>query len=168
MSSENIVLTRRIQLLIDSDDELLIKEAKEKLYNWQRVCFRAANQIMTHQFVQEQVKDFFYFTDVLNLNFIIVIKTEIHNDQIRIENQTISLVSMFILFSFYIYYALKQLMNIRNFFLPKILENSKVLKVLFYKTDRTAGRVPLIRIEFSSIENSVFIEKSPFSEHQRF
>jgi hypothetical protein len=67
MSSENIVLTRRIQLLIDSDDELLIKEAKEKLYNWQRVCFRAANQIMTHQFVQEQVKDFFYFTDDIRM-----------------------------------------------------------------------------------------------------
>ncbi|UEG51411.1 hypothetical protein LLH06_10545 [Mucilaginibacter daejeonensis] len=67
MGSENVVLTRRIQLLIDTEDELMIKEAKEKLYAWQRVCFRAANQIMTHQFVQDQVKDFFYFTEDVRL-----------------------------------------------------------------------------------------------------
>jgi IS605 OrfB family transposase len=63
MENEFLTLTRKIQLLIDSDDPLVIKEAKEKIYKWHRICFKAANQIMTHQFVQDQVKDFFYFTE---------------------------------------------------------------------------------------------------------
>jgi IS605 OrfB family transposase len=62
-NKDTIVLTRRIQLLINLDDKELISEAYKTLYQWQYTCFRAANYICTHLFLQEQVKDLFYFTD---------------------------------------------------------------------------------------------------------
>jgi IS605 OrfB family transposase len=63
MENNTMVLTRKIQLLIDSDDKEEVKTLKHKLYDWQWICFRAANMIMSHHFVQEQVKDFFYLTE---------------------------------------------------------------------------------------------------------
>lgn len=62
-----MVITRKIQLLIDTDDKEVVKQAQEKLYNWQWICFRAANMIMSHHFIQEQVKDFFYLTEDIKL-----------------------------------------------------------------------------------------------------
>jgi len=67
MEKDTMILTRKIQLLIDSEDKELIKAAKDQLYSWQRICFRAANMIMSHHFVQEQVKDFFYLTEEIKL-----------------------------------------------------------------------------------------------------
>ncbi|MEJ2905985.1 hypothetical protein WAE58_26330, partial [Pedobacter panaciterrae] len=67
MEKDTMILTRKIQLLIDSEDKEEIKAAKDQLYSWQRICFRAANMIMSHHFVQEQVKDFFYLTEEIKL-----------------------------------------------------------------------------------------------------
>ncbi|MFP8893253.1 hypothetical protein [Chryseobacterium sp. EZn1] len=62
MDKSTITLTRKIQLLIDVP---LIdkKEMWEKLYRYQNRCFRAANFIVSHLYVQEMIKDFFYFTE---------------------------------------------------------------------------------------------------------
>lgn len=60
MSNDTMVLTRKIQLLVDSSDKDFVHECFVKLYNWQYTCFRAANYIFTHQFIQEQLKDLFY------------------------------------------------------------------------------------------------------------
>lgn len=62
MEKSTITLTRRIQLLLDvpSDDK---KAIWEKLYRYQNRCFRAANLIVSHLYVQEMIKDFFYFTE---------------------------------------------------------------------------------------------------------
>lgn len=70
MASNTMVVTRKIQLLIDSEDKEVIKEAKDKIYQWHRICYRAANMIMSHQFVQEQVKDFFYLTEEIKLKIV--------------------------------------------------------------------------------------------------
>lgn len=67
MESRNMVVTRKIQLLIDSEDSGVVKHAIDQLYNWQWICFRAANMIMSHHFVQERVKDFFYLTEDIKL-----------------------------------------------------------------------------------------------------
>ena len=67
MENKRIIITRKIQLLIDSKDPEFIKQARNQLYQWQRICFKAANMIMSHQFVQEQVKDFFYLTEDVKL-----------------------------------------------------------------------------------------------------
>jgi hypothetical protein len=62
MEKSTITLTRKIQLLIDvpSDQK---KEMWEKLYRYQNRCFRAANLIASHLYVQEMIKDFFYLTE---------------------------------------------------------------------------------------------------------
>ena len=62
-NKDTIVLTRRIQLLINGDDKELISSAYKTLYEWQYTCFRAANYIFTHLFLQEQIKDLFYLND---------------------------------------------------------------------------------------------------------
>ncbi|OPB89013.1 hypothetical protein [Elizabethkingia ursingii] len=62
MEKTTMTLTRRIQLLIDvpSNEK---KEIWEKLYRYQNRCFRAANLIVSHLYVQEMIKDFFYLTE---------------------------------------------------------------------------------------------------------
>ena len=63
MNKDTIVLTRRIQLLINSRDKEVIKESYQKLYDWRYACYRAANYIFTHLYLQEQLKELFYLTD---------------------------------------------------------------------------------------------------------
>lgn len=62
MERSTMTLTRKIQLLIDvpSDQK---NEMWEKLYRYQNRCFRAANLIASHLYVQEMIKDFFYLTE---------------------------------------------------------------------------------------------------------
>lgn len=62
-NKDTIVLTRRIQLFVNLDDKELVGNAYKTLYQWQYVCFRAANYIFTHLFLQEQIKDLFYLND---------------------------------------------------------------------------------------------------------
>lgn len=63
MNKDTIILTRRIQLQINSSDKEVIKESYQKLYDWRYACFRAANYIFTHLFLQEQIKDLFYLDE---------------------------------------------------------------------------------------------------------
>jgi transposase len=67
MENKTIILTRKIQLLIDTEDPAILKDARDKLYHWQNISFRAANMIMTHHFAQENIKDFFYLTEGIKL-----------------------------------------------------------------------------------------------------
>jgi hypothetical protein len=63
MDDNTIILTRKIQLIIDSDDKEFIGQTYETLYRWRNICFKAANTIFTHRFVQEQVKELIYLTE---------------------------------------------------------------------------------------------------------
>jgi hypothetical protein len=67
MENSTMLVTRKIQLLVDSKDKEVVKQTIDQLYNWQWICFRAANLIMSHHFVQERVKDFFYLTEEIKL-----------------------------------------------------------------------------------------------------
>jgi len=58
-----VTITRKVQILFDISDKSELKDLYAKLYGWQRICHRAANYIATHQFIQENVKDIFYFED---------------------------------------------------------------------------------------------------------
>ena len=82
MENKTVIITRKIQLLIDSEDPEVVKQFREQLYQWQRICFKAANMIMSHQFVQEQVKDFFYLTEDIKLKL---------SDQKKDENGILTL-----------------------------------------------------------------------------
>ncbi|MEI3802337.1 MULTISPECIES: hypothetical protein [unclassified Chitinophaga] len=63
METRKIIVTRRIQLLINSDDDQVRHTTWETLWQWQHFCFRAANQISTHHFIQDQIKELFYLKD---------------------------------------------------------------------------------------------------------
>ena len=77
-----ITLTRRIQLLINvpSDEK---NEMWEKLYRYQNRCFRAANLIVSHLYVQEMIKDFFYLTEEIQYKL-----ADINKDQMGIFNRS--------------------------------------------------------------------------------
>jgi hypothetical protein len=57
------IITRKIQLLVNEPDKTIAGEVWQTLYRWQEVCFRAANTIMSHLFVQEQLPQMSYLAD---------------------------------------------------------------------------------------------------------
>ncbi len=63
MGNKKLHLTRRIQLVIDHPVPEERKEMLDKLYRFQNRCFRAANLIVSHLYVQEMIKDFFYLSE---------------------------------------------------------------------------------------------------------
>ncbi|MCX2678894.1 hypothetical protein OOZ15_02985 [Galbibacter sp. EGI 63066] len=63
MKSSTLKLTRKIQITVDLPTKEERKEAVNKLYQWQNRCYRAANLIVSHLYVQEMIKDFFYLTE---------------------------------------------------------------------------------------------------------
>jgi len=56
----SMILTRKIQIQVDSADKAFVSECWTTLLQWQYTCFRAANYIFTHYFLQEQIKDITY------------------------------------------------------------------------------------------------------------
>jgi len=63
MEKSTLILTRKIQLLIDLPTKEEKKVALDTLYQWQNRCFRAANLIVSHLYVQEMIKEFFYLSE---------------------------------------------------------------------------------------------------------
>ncbi len=63
MGKSTLKLTRKIQLLVDLPTREERKEALDTLYRWQNRCFRAANLIVSHLYVQEMIKEFFYLSE---------------------------------------------------------------------------------------------------------
>lgn len=74
MSADTVILTRKVQLIINSDDAAFIGEAYKTLYQWQYICFRAANYIFTHLFIQEQLKDLFYLKEEIKVKLVDAVK----------------------------------------------------------------------------------------------
>lgn len=70
MEGKKMVLTRKIQLLIDCDDKEQRTAYYEKLFKWQEMCFRGANFIFTHLFIQDQIRDIFYLTDDVKVKLV--------------------------------------------------------------------------------------------------
>tara|TARA_R110002051_G_scaffold117807_1_gene191660 strand:- start:7410 stop:8510 length:1101 start_codon:yes stop_codon:yes gene_type:complete len=63
MEKDRIKLTRKIQLQVDAPTHEEKREALETLYRWQNRCYRAANLIVTHLYIQEMIKEFFYLSE---------------------------------------------------------------------------------------------------------
>ncbi|MDB4921232.1 hypothetical protein [Mucilaginibacter sp.] len=63
MEKKTIVLTRKIRLRINTTDAEFKKECLKRMYGWQTACFRAANFIFSHHYLQDQIKELFYITD---------------------------------------------------------------------------------------------------------
>lgn len=63
MEKSTLKLTKKIQVLVDLPAKEEKKEAIGKLYQWQNRCFKAANLIVSHLYVQEMIKDFLYLSE---------------------------------------------------------------------------------------------------------
>jgi len=70
-------ITRKIKLNIVSD----VKESYKKLYDWNEMCFRAANTAATHMYFQSNMKEFFYLTDSAKILFSDINKTDKEKDK---------------------------------------------------------------------------------------
>jgi len=60
---KTVTLTRKIQVYVDTADAAEKDAAWTTLRNWQYACYRAANYIYTHQFLQGQVQNLLYLTE---------------------------------------------------------------------------------------------------------
>ena len=58
--ADTVLLTRKIQLRIDTTDPEVRQQVMDLLYKWQYLYFRAANHILTHLFVLVGLKQLFY------------------------------------------------------------------------------------------------------------
>ncbi|MGJ1376371.1 hypothetical protein ACR79Q_09450 [Sphingobacterium multivorum] len=63
MAADTMVLTRKIQVFVDCDDKEKRSEYFKKLFEWQDLVFRGANMVITHQYVQENLKDLIYLQE---------------------------------------------------------------------------------------------------------
>lgn len=67
MDNKPIILTRKIQVYVNCDDKEQRKGYYKQLFDWQRMCFRGANYIFTHYYLQDQIKDILYITDEIKV-----------------------------------------------------------------------------------------------------
>lgn len=64
---EKTFYTRKIRLIVDSQDSEYKKQVLDTLYQWRYICFKAANQIYTHHYVQQQIKELIYLSEQTKL-----------------------------------------------------------------------------------------------------
>jgi IS605 OrfB family transposase len=69
------VFTRKIQLLLQTATKEEWVEGYGRLLEWQRIVTRAANLIVSHHYVQEQLKEMMYLTDRVRVRL-----ADIHKD----------------------------------------------------------------------------------------
>lgn len=59
-----MIVTRKIEVVISATDNPdLRKEYKKQLYEWRNMIRKAANLIVSHKFVQQNIRDFAYIQD---------------------------------------------------------------------------------------------------------
>ena len=70
-----VTITRKVQINFDVPKTEL-QDSFKKVFEWQRIVHKAANWIMTHQYLMENVKDMFYLTDEIKLKLANIEKDE--------------------------------------------------------------------------------------------
>ncbi|GGH29220.1 transposase [Sphingobacterium alkalisoli] len=63
MANDTIILTRKVQIYIDCDEKEKRTEYFKKLFEWQDIVYRGSNMVLTHQYLQENIKDLIYLRD---------------------------------------------------------------------------------------------------------
>lgn len=63
MEKDTLILTRKVQIYLDCDDQEQRSAYYKKLFEWQDIVYRGSNMVMTHQYIQEQMKDLIYLRD---------------------------------------------------------------------------------------------------------
>lgn len=69
MSKETIVITRKIQVYVYEQDLEQKKAFIHTLYKWRDLVRKGANIIVSHKFVQDNVRDFVYLKDEIKEKF---------------------------------------------------------------------------------------------------
>ena len=64
---EKMFYTRKIRLIIDVEDFEQKGKILDMLYKWKFICYKAANQIYTHHYIQEQIRELIYLSDQTRL-----------------------------------------------------------------------------------------------------
>ena len=64
-----MIITRKIQVYIAEDDKEQRKEFLHTLYQWRDLVRRAANIVVSHKFIQDNIKDFVYVKDEIKDKF---------------------------------------------------------------------------------------------------
>lgn len=64
-----MIITRKIQVYVSETDADLRKEMVHTIYTWRDLVRRAANMIVAHKFVQQNVRDFVYIKDEIQEKF---------------------------------------------------------------------------------------------------
>ena len=64
-----MIITRKIQVYVSDSDKDRKKEFIHTLYQWRDLVRRAANVIVAHKYVQQQVRDFVYIKDEIQEKF---------------------------------------------------------------------------------------------------
>lgn len=57
------ILTRKIQILLDESNPEKRRVYQEQLYQWQNTVYKASNIAISHQFMQEHIKDILYLKE---------------------------------------------------------------------------------------------------------
>lgn len=63
MATDTIILTRKVQIFVDCDDKEKRAAYFKKLFTWQDLVYRGSNLVLTHQYIQENIKDFIYLKE---------------------------------------------------------------------------------------------------------
>lgn len=64
-----MVITRKIEVYVSEDDKDLRKNFYQTIYDWSSLVRKAANIIVAHKFVQQNVRDFVYIKDDIQDKF---------------------------------------------------------------------------------------------------
>jgi len=71
----DVTITRKVSLSFDVEKSEL-KECYARIFKWQQIVHRAANWVITHQYMQESLKDFIYLTDNIKVKLANIEKDE--------------------------------------------------------------------------------------------
>lgn len=66
-----MVITRKIEIYVHEEDKELKKNFQHTLYEWRDAVRRAANLIVSHKFVQQNVRDFMYLQEDVQERFMV-------------------------------------------------------------------------------------------------
>ena len=67
-----MVITRKIEIYVHEEDKELKKNFQHTLYEWRDAVRKAANLIVSHKFVQQNVRDFMYMQKDIRERFMVV------------------------------------------------------------------------------------------------
>ena len=67
-----MVITRKVEIYVCESDKELKKEFMGTVYSWRDLVRKAANLIVSHKFVQQNVRDFMYMQEDVRKRFMVV------------------------------------------------------------------------------------------------